>query len=180
MKSVIAALLLAALGALADDAKPAPAATLQLLVMLKVVTYDQQFASRPSGDFVVHVPYEAAHKDEVEALVKECLAMPTHTINDRKLQFAAIPIDELDKQPNASAVLLSKSLSAPALKKALEVARAKKMYSFALDESQVKAGAMFGVSVATGRPQPLLNPTTAKAQGVELSAAVLKVIKMVQ
>lgn len=176
----LALALAAALPAFGQGEVPAP---LGMLVMLKVVTYDSHFGDHGQGDFVVLVPHEAAQADDARALVQAGGALETRRINDRTLVFEAVAVDDLAarlKARSASAVLLPRGLAGPALERALAAARAGHAYSLCLSESQVAAGAMLGVGLANGRPQPLLNVAAAKAAGVEFPASVLRLARVVQ
>jgi hypothetical protein len=65
-------------------------------------------------------------------------------------------------------------------REALRAATTHHLYSLAFEEALVKDGAMIGVGSNDGRPQVLLNVTTARAIGADLSSAVLKVARTFQ
>ena len=166
-----------AVGAWAQ-AVPTP---LGLLVLLKVLTYDTRFGEHGSGDFVVLVPYDAALLSEARELVSAGGALDTQKINERPLVFEAVALEDLDarlKARAAAAVLLPRGLNGPGLSRALEAASTRRAYCLALTEDQVKAGAVLGVGLANGRPQPLVNASAAKASGVEFAPSVLRLARV--
>lgn len=169
-------LLLAATAAHAQDVPP----PVGLLVLLKVVTYDAHFGAHGQGDFVVLVPHDADSAAAARSLVETGGTLDVKKVNDRPLRFEAVPVSELRERlraRQAAAVLVPPGLGGDGLKDALAAARGAGAYPLALTEAQVKAGAALGVGVANGRPQPLVNVAVAKAAGVELSAAVLRLAR---
>ena len=76
-------------------------------------------------------------------------------------------------------VLLLPVLPADARADALTWSRTAKVYSLALDAAAVNEGALLGVGVTNGKPQPVINATTAKALNADFKA-VLRLARVVQ
>ena len=159
-------------------AEPVPV-NLQLMVMLKVLTYDANFAAHAQSPFVVLVPYGKGDEARASELVTAASALELRSINERKLEFVAVPLPELGGS-RASAVLLHAGMGDDASRDVLAAAGRARWYSLALDEALVKRGALLGVGSNAGRPQVMVNVTTARAAGVELGQAVLKVARTFQ
>ena len=163
MKAVVASVLLAATLGSAEERVPD---ALGLMVMLKVVSYDTAFASHGSGDFVVLVPYAPGQEARANAIAAIGAGLEVKTIKERSLHFMATPLAELDSK-KGSAVLLYFGFPAEALKTALEKARSAKLYVLAFEEEPVREGALLGVALSNGKPQPLVNVAAARALGAD-------------
>ncbi|MBL8958100.1 MAG: hypothetical protein JNK82_45430 [Myxococcaceae bacterium] len=150
---------------------------LALMVMLKVATYDAHFAERGSGDFVVLVPYAKGGEDKAAELVGVAKGLELKSINERPLKFVAVASGELGGGTRASAVLLHAGFPEDVAREVLGAATKARLYSLALDEALVKQGAMLSVGSNAGRPQVVLNVTTARVIGAEMGPSVLKVAK---
>src|SRR4051794_32022343 len=68
---------------------------LALMVMLKVLTYDINFSSRGTGDFLVLVPFAKGEQARATETVDKAMSVDLRSINDRSLKFIAVPIAEL-------------------------------------------------------------------------------------
>lgn len=146
---------------------------LGLLVMLKVLTYDTGFDARGDGEFVVLVPYASGHEAEANALAKVGNALDVKSIKERALRFVVVPAAESSKQ-TASAVLLHANFPGEVARPLLTMGRTKRWYTLVLDETLLVDGAVLGVGLSEGKPQPLINVTTARTVGAEFASAVLK------
>lgn len=157
-------------------AQPEVPPKLGFLVLLKVLTYDAGFDARGQGDFVVLVPFSKGSEAKAEGLVSELSRGEVKSIKQRKLVLRVVAAGE---PLEGHAVLLSSALEQEALKPVVEAANRGKLYSLALSERAVAEGALLGVAQNAGKPQPVVNVATAKAQGVEFAASVLKVARTV-
>ncbi|PZR10533.1 MAG: hypothetical protein DI536_20035 [Archangium gephyra] len=147
--------------------------SLGLLVMLKVLTYDSGFDARGSGDFVVLIPYAPGREVDAAALAKLGSALEVKSIKERPLRFVVVPAAESSKQ-SASAVLLHSNFPGEVARPLLTMGRTRRWYTLVLDETLMLEGAVLGVGLADGKPQPLLNVTASKSVGAEFTSAVLK------
>lgn len=161
-------------GAVRAQEVPAP---LALMVLLKVLTYDAHFAERGAGDFVVLVPFGVGDESRASDLVERAKGLELKSINERPLKFTVVPAEALGGGKGASAVLLHAGFPEDAARSVLAAATKARLYSLALDEPLVKQGAMLSVASNAGRPQVVLNVTTARAIGAELGPSVLKVAR---
>jgi hypothetical protein len=163
VKAVVVSVLLAATLGHAEERVPD---ALGLMVMLKVVSYDTAFASHGNGDFVVLVPYPPGQEGKASALAAIGAGLEVKTIKERSLHFVPTPLADLESK-KGSAVLLYFAFPAEALKAALEKARAAKLYVLAFEEAPVRDGALLGVGLSNGKPQPLVNVAAARAIGAD-------------
>lgn len=159
---LIAAVLVAGLG-WAEDRVPEE---LGLKVILKVASYDAAFDSHGTGDFVVLVPFGPGDEAKANAAVSLGSSLEVKSIKERPLRFKAVPLAELDPK-KATALLIHTGFSLDALPGVLERARPARLYVFAFDEAAVQQGAVLGVGLANGKPQPLVNVGAARALGAE-------------
>jgi hypothetical protein len=172
--ALFAALVLGSSAVLADEGVPAP---LALKVMLKVVSYDPA-SSQAGGDFVVAVPFAPGGEAGAEAAVREGRALEVQSVNERPLKFVNVAVKDL-ASTKASAVLITASLPEAARAEVIRLARESKIYSLSLTEQAVHEGALLGVGVSNGKPQPLINVATARALGADFKAA-LRLARTVQ
>ncbi len=159
---------------------PAPMA---VVVMLKVITYDAAFDAENRSDFVVCIPYVAAQKSAAEQTVKALEGVASSKLGAHKVRVKAIDAEHLAaalEAEHASAVLLLPETPKAVALEQRDLATKRKLYMLALDPAMVSAQhAMLGVAEENGKPKIVLNTTLAKAAGVELSASVLKVARLV-
>ena len=175
MRAVVVTALMWSLAAWGEERVPEG---LGLMVMLKVVSYDTAFAQHGSGDFVVLVPFAPGQEAKATALAAVGEKLEVKSIKERALRFVVVPLSELDaKKPTA--VLLYDDFPTDALKQTLDRARGLKVYVLSLDEVAVQRGAVLGVGLANGKPQPLINIASARALGADFGA-VLRLAKTFQ
>lgn len=139
---------------------------LGLMVMLKVVSYDTAFPSHGSGDFIVLVPYAEGDEAKASALAAEGAKLEVKTIKERSLKFTPVAVKDLGAA-KGTALLLHFDIRSEALKAALQKAQAERLYVFAFDEAPVREGALLGVGLSNGKPQPLINVAAMRALGAD-------------
>ncbi|HEY1087609.1 MAG TPA: hypothetical protein VGE37_07940 [Archangium sp.] len=160
--AALIALLLASVVSAADRVPDA----LALVVMLKVVSYDTAFPSHGTGDFVVLVPFAEGDEAKASALASEGAKLEVKKIKERTLKFTPVPVREL-ASAKGTALLLHPGLKPEALKAALAKAQSEKLYALAVDEAAVKEGALLGVGLSNGKPQPLINVAAMRGLGAD-------------
>jgi hypothetical protein len=163
VRAVAVSVLLAA--TLSGAAERVPDA-LGLMVMLKIVSYDTAFSTHGSGEFVVLVPYAAGEESKAAALATVGGGLEVKSIKERPLRFTPVPAIELGGK-KGDAVLLAFGISPEVIKASLEKARAEKLYVLSFEEAPVKEGALLGVGLSNGKPQPLINVGAMRAIGAD-------------
>jgi hypothetical protein len=155
-------------------------------ILLKVITYDRNFAARGEGEFVVLVASEAGQQDvraEVLTLVK---SMRIASIQNRPIKWVSAEFKDRDglagqvDQHKASAILAVPGLSSAGLTQLSAVAQAKQVYTLALDPEMAERSLTVGVSAQGGRPQIVINLGASKAINAIFESSVLKLAKVVQ
>lgn len=178
----LAIAVLAVLGAGKAGAQTDPKALLPLL--MKVVTYDRNFAARSSGEFVVLVATEEGKTPAVDiaALAK---SMKLVSVSDRPLKFVSTTfkdqasLDAAIQSSNAKAVLAAPGSSPAAVKDISEVAQDNQIYTMAIEDEPMKTLAI-GVVDKDGKPQIVINLAASKAIGAVFESSVLKLARVVQ
>lgn len=156
---------------------------LALQLMLKVITYDQGFADRGTGDFVVLVPSgpdQAAGLNEALGAAK---SMPPK-IQNRNIKFVPVAWDQIATAAaaqNASALLLISGATGAEAAAAVQLATSKKLYTLSLNPAFVdERRALLGVGAKDGKPQVVIHLATAKDAGVNFPTTVLKIARTVR
>ena len=153
-------------------------------ILLKLVTYDRNFASRGGGEFTVLVASDASHGTAREALLAAVRALPVSTIQSRPLSWVGIEVKDADtlstqvSDAKASAVLAVPGLSSASLDAIAKVAKDKKLYTLALDPAMVEKSLALGVGTSSGRPQIVINLPAATAAGTVFESSVLQHAKL--
>lgn len=163
MRSVALSLLLAA--SVSASAERVPDA-LGLMVMLKVVSYDAAFGTHGSGEFVVLVPYAPGDETKANALAAVGGGLEVKTIKERSLRFVPVPLKELPAA-KGTAVLLHFGFTAGALDTVIAKTRVEKLYVLTFEETSVHDGALLGVGLSNGKPQPLINIAAMRGLGAD-------------
>lgn len=163
MRAVVLSCVLAA--SVTQAAERVPDA-LGLMVMLKVLSYDAAFGTHGSGDFVVLVPYAPGDEARANALATVGAGLEVKTIKERSLRFTPVALKDLPTA-KGTAVLLSFGIPPDALKATLEKAQTEKLYSLTFEETVVHDGALLGVGLSNGKPQPLINVAAMRGLGAD-------------
>ncbi len=182
---------LLALGAvLAGSASFAEGETANLKVsipiLLKVLTYDQNFETRGFGEFVVVVASEAAQQSVRERLLDELKGLSVTAIKNRPIRFVGAEfrdgpsLDAAVQKVKAGAILAVPGLSGPGVSIVSDVGQDNQIYTLSLDAPMVEKALAVGVTQVGGRPQIVINDKASKALGVKFEASVLKLAKVIQ
>ncbi|MDP2269622.1 MAG: hypothetical protein Q8K32_02750 [Archangium sp.] len=139
---------------------------LGLMVMLKVVSYDAAFGTHGSGEFVVLVPYAPGDESKATALAAVGGGLEVKTIKERTLRFVPVPTKDLPAA-KGTAVLLYFGFPPDALKTVIEKTQREKQYVFTFEETSVHDGALLGVGLSNGKPQPLINIAAMRGLGAD-------------
>lgn len=162
MRAAVAALVLVAgARAQAQDHVPEP---LGLMVMLKIVSYDTAFPSHGNGEFVVLVPFAPGDEAKANELAAVGAALEVKSIKERPIHFMTVPLADLGSKKGAAVLLHS---GFPSTKASLEKVKDAKVYVLTFDEASVRDGALLGVGLANGKPQPLINVAAMRAIGAD-------------
>lgn len=159
---------------------------LALLVMLKVLTYDKNFAARGKGDFIVliaHEPSRAAARDELLATASQ---LRENAIQSRPLKFVSAPagsakeLGEAAQKLGAAAIVAVPGTSAATAGIIAQVAKERSLYSLALDPPLAEKELVLGVVNKDGRPQIIINLPAAKDINATFEPTVLRLARVIQ
>ncbi|MFT3707796.1 MAG: hypothetical protein QM817_09060 [Archangium sp.] len=157
-----------------------------LPVLLKVLTYDQNFDSRGTGPFVVLVVSEPSQSAARSALMGTVKEIGVTEVKKRPLKFIAIDFKdetqlqaEIDKA-KGSALLVVPGTATAAMKSIWDVAQDNQMYALGLDAESVQSFFPVGVTMAGDKPQILINEKSSKAVGAKFETVVLRMAKVIQ
>ncbi|MFO0597756.1 MAG: hypothetical protein U0228_20810 [Myxococcaceae bacterium] len=157
-----------------------------LPVLLKVLTYDQNFDSRGSGPFVVLVISEPGQSAARSALMGTLKDVAVTEVKKRPLKFVSVDFKDegqlqADIDKNKAAALLTVPGAATAtLKSIWEVAQDNQLYALGLDQESVQSFFPVGVTMAGDKPQILINEKSSKAVGARFETVVLRMAKVIQ
>lgn len=176
-------LLMCAAGAVAfgDEGVP-PRVAVQAL--LKVLTYDRNFQSHGSGDFVVLLVHEGGLGGLRERVLAATQELAGSRIQGRMLQFVEVELSgenalrDAVERARPSALMVLPSVSDAGLSAVTQVARERRLYTLALDPQLVEKTVAVGVSSRDGQPQILLNALAARQLQAEFDPAVLRLAKV--
>jgi len=155
-------------------------------ILLKVLTYDQNFESRGFGEFVVLVASESAQQAQRDQVMDVLKSLAVTSIKTRPIKFVAAEfkdgpsLDAEVQRSKAGAILAVPGLNAAGVGIISDVGQDNQIYTLALDASMVEKSIAVGVTQAGGRPQIVINEKAAKALGVKFETSVLKLAKVVQ
>ena len=183
LRLVLGAALLPAAAVRADEATDPKVA---LPVLLKVVTYDRNFAARGSREFVLLVASEPAQQALRAELLSTLKGLKLSSIHNRTLRLVEVEfkdqafLDAKVQSERASAILAVPGLSGAGLTAVSEVAMDNQIYTLALDQAMAEKSLAIAVTVKDGRPQIVINQTAAKGIGAVFESSVLKLARVVQ
>ncbi len=179
-----AAALLSVLLAPSARAQETMAPSIAVPLLLKVLTYDQNFQSKTDEAFVVLVASEPGQAQARRELMDALTRLSVSSIRKHKLKFVEAEFQDAGAlqqkllSEKASALLAVPGLSEKGVKSLSQAAQAGKVYSLALSPEPVEQGVMLGVGVQDGRPQLQLSAAALSQAGVALDPNVLKRAKV--
>jgi hypothetical protein len=174
------ALLCAARPAHADDD-----ADRRALVLLRVLSYDRNIASRAGDRVTILVIYdEPATADERDHWLTALAGVRKITVADRATatrthafkDAARLEAEVRDTHPAAIVVCNGVDRGLAAIR---DVARAHKVMTFTTREAEVEAGFSVGLVAGEHRDVIAINLDAARAEGVQFEAGLLKIARRI-
>jgi hypothetical protein len=192
-RAALAALLLAAAplgtGAAAvarlAEAMPVPV-SLQLPLILKILTYDRNLATRSRGELRVAVVVAAGEAVGARAEIAEGFrALADHTVRGLRLRTAVV---EYASEAQLEAALRAGQVTvvyvAPGnaghLDVLVRVARAQQIVTTTGVPEYVAQGIAVGIGVQQDRPQILINLAASRSAGRDFDASLLRIVRIVR
>lgn len=178
----IALMLLASGGRLEAEERPSP--KLAMVLMLKALTYDRNFSSHGSGEFVVLLVHDRGHLRAAEEVLTAVAELRGTRIQGRPLRFIkaefkdASALRALVQGEQVTAVVALPGLATHAVASLAEVARAQRLYTLTLEPSFAEKEFAVGVISKNGRLQLLINPSAARQVDASFEPTVLQLAKV--
>lgn len=155
------------------------------LVLLRVLSYDRNVASRAGDRMTILVVYdEPATLEERDRWLVALAGVRKITVADREVETRAHAFEDGDKLEAAvrdahpAAIVVCSGLSR-ALGELRSVARSHKAMTFTTRESEVEAGFSVGLVAGERRDVIAINLSAARAEGVQFEAGLLKIARRV-
>lgn len=157
---------------------------LAMVLMLKALTYDQNFGSHGSGEFVVLFVHGSGHQRAAEEVLNAVAELKGTRIQGRPLRFIKAELKDasalraLTQEEQVAAVVALPGLPAHAVTSLAEVARAQRIYTLTLEPSFAEKELAVGVISNKGRMQLLINLSAARQVGASFEPTVLQLAKV--
>jgi hypothetical protein len=155
------------------------------LVLLRVLSYDRNVASRAGDRMTILVVYdEPATAEERDRWLAALAGVHKVTVADRAVETRSHAFKDGSKLEAAlrdahpAAIVVCGGLSR-ALSELRDAARAHKAMTFTTRESEVEAGFSVGLVAGERRDVIAINLEAARAEGVQFEAGLLKIAKRV-
>jgi hypothetical protein len=188
----IAAIVIAGLASLPQGvvlAQSAPVPVdLQMTLILKVLTYDRQLLQRAKSGLKVGILYSSSDplsvqaKDDVQRILQQ---LADKTIRTLPIRFTAIEFTTLaDLQAgivaNGINVLYVTPGNSGNLDRVLQVSQSQRIITTTGVADYVEKGVAVGISLRQDKPHILINLASARSEGSEFDASLLRIATVVR
>jgi hypothetical protein len=156
-------------------------ARLASLLLLKVLNYEPAVAGE-RGDFVILVIGGAEQTRQFLADVRD---VENAKLQQRTVHFVSGPgdltgLEAATKDKRANALMVCPGFPSRDLEGLQKLAVAGHLYTMTVAPEEYGRSVAFGVKLKEGRPQIVINVPVARALGMQLDMAVLKVAELIQ
>ncbi len=162
-------------------------ANLQVPLLLKILTYDRNLASRPGDALTVRIVFRAGDTESEQAAGEVAAvldALTDKSVKGLPIRFTSIPIgteDELIAAIQIDAVsVLYVAPGAVDVPMVLRVARSSRVVSATGVPALVDQGVAIGIGVNRDKPQVLINLPASRQEGSEFDASLLRIATVVR
>jgi len=160
---------------------------LQVSIFLKILTYDRSLGERVKDTIRIGVlcfPEDAQSKKNKEAIIESLKLNKDKTINGIPFNFIEIEfssekkLEEVTKEKRIN-VLYVTSNGSDIIKRILPITQARKILTITGRVDYVNQGISVGLTVKEEKPQVVINLPSAKAEGSDFSANLLRLCKVI-
>lgn len=159
----------------------------QVPLFLKIVTYDRSLGTKIQDTIhigVLSFPKDARSTRNTDAIIENLELNKDKTVNGLPFSFVEIEFStetDLNKAIEENQIsFLYITSGGPSVPDAItKIARAKKILTITGRADYVDRGISVGLGIANGTPQILVNLDSARAEGTDFSASLLKLCKIV-
>ena len=164
-------------------------ASVQVPIILKVLTYDRQFEARTREAVTIGIIHDPT--DPVSARATSDVSDVLYEARDKTVKRLPIKyfqieytgradLDRFSEERAISVYYLTPGLSSPAIAQILEVSRARSITSMTGVPELVEAGVSVGIGERRSRPQILINLPASRSEGCEFDASLLRIATVIK
>ena len=159
----------------------------QVPLVLKALTYDRNLKAR-AGDHVriaVVSPAKAA-RETVQELLSSVSHLPDRTLSGMPVSFKEVVVadestlDQVLRSGRWTAAYIMPGFRAEDIEQMRRICTARQVLAVAAEVDDMERGLAFGIGSAAGRPQIVVNVSSAKASGTEFDLALLRLARVIQ
>ena len=160
---------------------------LQVPIFLKILTYDRSLEARVKDTInigILHFPDNEQSKKNKETIIENLKLNKDRTVSGRPFSFTEIEfsneknLDEVAREKRIH-VLYVTSAGSNMLSSISLITQAKKILSITGREDYVSQGVSVGLGVKDEKPQIVINLRSARAEGCDFSANLLRLCKVI-
>jgi len=164
-------------------------ASVQVPIILKVLTYDRQFEARNREAVVIGIIHDPTDPDSARAMndVSDTLyAVRDKTVKRLPIRYFQIEytgprdLERFTEQKSISVYYITPGLSAAAVAQILKVSRARAITSITGVPALVESGVSVGIGERRGRPQILINLPASRSEGCDFDASLLRIATVIK
>jgi hypothetical protein len=164
-------------------------ASVQVPIILKVLTYDRQFEVRTHGAVtigIIHDPTDPVSAQAMADISKTLYEARDKTVKRFPIRYFQIEftgradLERFSEEKTISVYYLTPGLSAEAIAQVLEVSRARSITSITGVPEFVDAGVSVGIGERRSRPQILINLPASRSEGCEFDASLLRIATVIK
>lgn len=182
-------LLLVVRPAIVEAAEPMPLRPdLQVPLLLKILTYDRHFETKAGHELaigIVYVPDDPGSVEAGEQITATLYRFRDKTVKAKPIRYYLLEYTSPEKLERSIAdrgisVLYVAPGCARALDAIVKVTQARGVTTATGVPDYVRRGVSVGIGLADDRPQILINQTSARAEGSEFDASLLRIATVVK
>lgn len=162
--------------------------SIQVPLLMKVISTDRKLKERSGNELVIGVFYQPrfrASAETMESFIDAAGPSPTPPVAGQSVRVLPIPIDE---QPDWDTLIASNELDicyiaplrALGIAGLLPAARSQRAATCTGVLEYVEAGVSIGFDSRGGKPQIVINMSAAKAEGIDFSSQLLKLARIIE
>ena len=159
----------------------------QVPIFLKTLTYDRSLGAKIRDTIqigVLYFPDDAQSKKNKDAIIENLKLNKDKTVNGLPFSFMEIEfsakksLDDVIKAKKINVLYIAYDHS-NVLNDIFQITRTKKILTVTGQVDYVKKGVSLGLGLEKGKPQILVNLDSARAEGSDFNASLLKLCKIV-
>jgi YfiR/HmsC-like len=169
------------------DAMPVPA-SLQLPLLLKILTYDRNFAARTGSSLRIAVVFSGASPESIRArdeIAAAFEAFADKTVKNLPIRYSALEyvsdsqVDGAARADQINVFYFTPGISAH-LDGLLRISRTNQIITTTGVPEYVEKGVAVGIGIKLDKPHILINLGTSKAVGTEFDVSLLRIARVIR